>query len=191
MGYENLQSDRDEDASMTIEQRNNVQMQIDMSSMQHHNGGPTTAPSESKHGKNGSIAEDIIREQLAVEQFEYFENPEFEDELAHYEYIMQKYVYDSACLQINISGALRNEAQLVSPGMDSVRIIKMLNAIRAELWALMRDSFTRFRSTVEYRKLADILQNHKKFTGRFRNGQSSPRTNNPPSGDFGQTDYKQ
>eukprot|EP01084_Bolivina_argentea_P271764 462498_1 len=105
-----------------------------------------------------SIHSNSRSEHLKVEQFPYFENPEFEDELAHYEYIMQKYIYDSASLQINISGTLRLEAQTVVPGMESDRIIKMINAIRSELWSSMRDSFTRFRSTTEYSKLADKLQ---------------------------------
>eukprot|EP00483_Globobulimina_turgida_P013711 UN13737 len=116
--------------------------------------------SGNNHNKNGSLHDINHRsEQMKVERFPYFENPEFDDELTHYEYIMQKYIYDSACLQINISGALRGEAQINSPGMDNIRIIKMINCIRSELWSLMRDSFTRFRSTTEYKKLAEYLQN--------------------------------
>eukprot|EP01083_Nonionella_stella_P297340 1009802_1 len=127
------------------------------------------------HDRNGTIHDITANDnnhrsaQIKVEQFPYFENPEFEDELAHYEYIMQKYIYDSACLQINISGALRLEAQTVSPGMDNERIIKMINAIRSELWSLMRDSFTRFRSTTEYSKLADKLQHKSEFKWLFKN----------------------
>jgi len=110
-------------------------------------------------------------EQLQSAQFAYFENPEFEDELAHYEYIMQKYIYDSACLQINISGGLRHEAQTVSPGMDSVRIIQLINDIRAELWSLMRDSFTRFRATKDYKKMAEVLRTKKELENK-QNAQS-------------------
>ena len=53
----------------------------------------------------------------------------------------------------------------------------------------MRDSFTRFRSTPEY-KLAEVLATNPKFKLKFRNGQSSPRNhthnNHGPSVDFGQ-----
>lgn len=139
---------------------------------------------EIKHNKNGSIHEEPVNStKLTVERFPYFENPEFEDELAHYEYIMQKYIYDSACLQINISGALRHEAQTLSPGMESSRIIKMINQIRAELWSLMRDSFTRFRNTADYRKFAGGLVSDKNDLKRKadKNNHHSPRNQQFPN----------
>jgi len=173
MAYSNLQSDHDDDASITAEQRraNNNNVRINVGS----------------HNKNGSNVD--IRgpsDGIEVERFEYFENPEFSDELTHYQYIMQKYVNDSACLQINISGGLRGDAHRMSPGPDSEEILKLFNNIRAELWQLMRDSFTRFRATTEYKKLAEVLANIPKFKAKINNGQSSPRNHNhPPSVDFG------
>merc|ERR1719203_2054560 len=80
-------------------------------------------------------------------------------ELDHFEYIMQKYIYDSATLQINISSAMRLEAATVSPGMDSERLVKMMNQIKSELHTNMKDSFARFKNTPEFNKLAEVLQN--------------------------------
>ena len=73
---------------------------------------------------------DIHNDGVDVERFEYFENPEFVDELTHYQYIMQKYVNDSACLQINISGGLEVK-HIKYPGPDSEEILKLFNSIRA------------------------------------------------------------
>ena len=45
-----------------------------------------------------------------LDKFSYFQPPKFFAELDHFEYIMQKYIYDSATLQINISSQIRLEA---------------------------------------------------------------------------------
>merc|ERR1712154_255786 len=91
-------------------------------------------------------------------KFDYFKAPDFFAELDHFEYIMQKYIYDSATLQINISSAMRLESATVSPGMDSDRLIKMMKQIRNELHTNMKDSFGRFKNTDEFNKLAEVLQ---------------------------------
>ena len=100
---------------------------------------------------------------------------------------MQKYVNDSACLQINISGGLRSSCHRIGTdrGPPEEVILKMFKDIREELWQLMRDSFTRFRATVEYKKLCEVLVNLPKFQERVKNGHSSPRHHeHPPSVDY-------
>eukprot|EP01084_Bolivina_argentea_P196868 337461_1 len=183
----NINNDIEEDCTLVNQMNIQLGSSSHQSSHQSSNGiNSNIINGNGTHDRNGTIHDITANDnnhrsaQIKVEQFPYFENPEFEDELAHYEYIMQKYIYDSACLQINISGALRLEAQTVSPGMDNERIIKMINAIRSELWSLMRDSFTRFRSTTEYSKLADKLQHKSEFKWLFKNLHrrvDSPRNN--------------
>ena len=45
--------------------------------------------------------------------------------------------------------------------MDSDRLIGMMKQIRYQLWQLMGDSFTRFKNTEEFFKLAEILQSRR------------------------------
>ena len=165
MGYTNF-ADVDDEISMTASQKSN-----------------------GMHNKHGSDVNDVDGQE--IERFDYFEIPQFSDELTHYEYIMQKYVKDSACLQINISGGLRSDAHrmpavntaLHTP--DSEEILKLFNNIRAELWQLMRDSYTRFRATADYKKLCELLANKPEFQNTLNRHQNRPRIHEyPPSLDY-------
>lgn len=131
--------------------------------------------------------EDSLQHQVGlkgVDSFPYFMNPEFKEQIDHYDYIMQKYVHESASLEINISSDLRRKCLKLapgsgmSPGVDTSRIVTMINAIRGELWVLMRDSFTRFKTTPDYRKLVEAMSTK---TDRYKHGHSasSPRTDRP------------
>eukprot|EP01083_Nonionella_stella_P063327 164555_1 len=177
--------------SNDYDEENGMYIEDDTSATdQHIQSVQSSALSSNIHKKHKSIHDlhmdehhAAIAEQKKVERFPYFENPDFLDELTHYGYIMQKYIYDSACLQINISGQLRHDAQRMSPGPDSAKIIQMINQIRGELWGLMRDSFTRFRTTDDYKRLADKL--HKKKPERFGSPRNTHAQNQQvPSSDF-------
>eukprot|EP01084_Bolivina_argentea_P269965 458932_1 len=107
------------------------------------------------HRKDDNNQIDSILEEL---DFDYFQNPEFNDQFSHWEYINQKYIYDSCCLQINISGALRVEAQNndnVKGDMVTGEMYSVAKRVLSELWSLMEDSYTRFMDTTEYSKLLD------------------------------------
>merc|ERR1719474_178274 len=142
--------------------------------------------SEMNGGSPSSPASDAeittsFNAQRGVDEFRYFTDPDFKEQIVHYDYIMQKYVHDAASLQINISSELRRQCLKlapgsgVSPGVDTSRIVTMIKAIRSELWVLMRDSFSRFKRTSDYRKLVEVLATK---TDRYKHGHSasSPRT---------------
>ena len=61
-----------------------------------------------------------------IERFEYFESPEFCDWISHYEYIMQKYLYDYANFQMNISGSLRRDADRMFHSLEPESPLKCL-----------------------------------------------------------------
>jgi len=131
------------------------------SNYQKHNATDVSADSQNNdklvaHPQQNSVSPDADNEDaysFPIEDFPYFAKPIFEDELGHYEYIQQKYINNDASLQINISHALRQEAQTKSPGMVDANSLRLFDKIRKELWGLMGDSFQRFRSTQEYKRL--------------------------------------
>merc|ERR1712176_941136 len=85
--------------------------------------------------------------------FDYFECPEFHNDLDHWEYLMQKYVFDSATLQINISSQMRQGILQMVGGADTTYLMRTCDEIRRELWHLLLDSYSRFSTSGEYLKL--------------------------------------
>eukprot|EP01084_Bolivina_argentea_P132626 234058_1 len=88
-----------------------------------------------------------------IDEFPFFEMPYFEKEIWHFTYIEQKYIMDSACLKINICSELMDEFYIPRRVDDLEYVCNTLNKIRAELWSLLLDSFSKFITTKEYEKL--------------------------------------
>ena len=85
--------------------------------------------------------------------FPYFKNRSWDNELTHYLYLCEKYITLGSEFEVNIPYSLRKEAESVSPGIDSERIIKVCNSIGEALWVLMLHSFSRFKQTAQYKRL--------------------------------------
>eukprot|EP01083_Nonionella_stella_P233052 821525_1 len=95
------------------------------------------------------------------EYFEYLcfaESPlDFDDDLLHWEYIAQKYLYVSSRLHPNISEALENRGDNWTPGAPLDSVLHIANNIKGKIWVLLRDSFTRFKITPEFARMITAL----------------------------------
>eukprot|EP01084_Bolivina_argentea_P196870 337464_1 len=90
-----------------------------------------------------------VNECVEQREFPYFENPEFEDKICHFEYLMQKYIYDSACLQISLPDDMEKVFLRVDIG-DNEEINRMF-ALKVYIWNVLLDGFARFMQTEQYK----------------------------------------
>lgn len=85
--------------------------------------------------------------------FDFFQMPCFENDLDHWDYLMQKYIVSEAEFNIPLSYPLRSELTKMARGADTNYLIERCHMIKSESWHLLRDSYRRFQKTDEYKKL--------------------------------------
>ena len=98
------------------------------------------------------------------ERFDYLMLLPFKETKHHYEHLKQKYISNSAQYTIKISDELKGKVNRVANAPDQKEILSLFTDIKFELLHLIDDSFTRFKKTNEYKRLAEFLANDRRIT---------------------------
>ena len=85
---------------------------------------------------------------LLIEHCQLIENIEFQDEIVHLEHILNKYIYDSARMQIHISSDLKDALETTSPGCQcGCDLEGVMHSLRLELLDRLNRDYLMFENS--------------------------------------------